>query len=372
MAGAKLRVLQLAKYFYPDDGGMETVSRDLCESAEFHSDVLCFGKRNTMYPPRHLSLKVFRCRLLFSFANAPFSFSYLLAFFFRAHHYDVVHVHAPNPTAFLAVLLYPLKITVVVHWHSDIVKQRYLKILFWPLERFVLSRAQAIVVTSEAYGKYSKSLSSCRRKLVTIPIGIGEVSNRNSVTPSDRLLKFIKGRKIAFSLGRLVYYKGFEYLVAASSDLPEDWTVVIGGGGPLESELRHQVNDQALCDRVLIAGRLSQSEVDWLFANARCFVLPSVERSEAFGVVQLEAMREAVPVISTAIPGSGVDWVNQHGVSGLVVPIEDSAGLAAAVTKMGSDDVHAALSMGALHRFKSLFSRDLMNGSFAKLYRHLG
>ena len=129
-------------------------------------------------------------------------------------------------------------------------------------------------------------------------------------------------------MGRHVYYKGFEYLLDAAKYLDDKYIILLGGQGELTPRLQEKIKQHNLDEKVKLLGKISAEELPAYFSAADVFCLPSVERSEAYGVVQLEAMACGTPVISTNIKGSGVSWVNKHGITGIVVPVKDSKALA--------------------------------------------
>jgi glycosyltransferase involved in cell wall biosynthesis len=171
-----------------------------------------------------------------------------------------------------------------------------------------------------------------REKVRVVPLGIADpAAGAAGLKLPERFSSFLKGRKLVLSVGRLVLYKGFDYLIGAAAKLDEDAAIVIVGGGPLEADLSRRIVEGGLEDKVLLAGRVAQEDLTALFANASIYAMTSVERSEAFGVVQLEAMAHGLPIVATQIPGSGVGWVSDHGSTGASVPVRDSEALAHAL-----------------------------------------
>jgi glycosyltransferase involved in cell wall biosynthesis len=135
-------------------------------------------------------------------------------------------------------------------------------------------------------------------------------------------------------------------------------SLVIVGKGPLEGALRSRVAEKRLGERVLFAGHVADSDLPAFYQACDVFVLPSIERTEAFGVVQIEAMTAGRPVVSTNLR-TGVPWVNQDGVSGLVVPPGDRTALGAALQQLLDDSaLRARFGDGARRRAHALFSRE--------------
>jgi len=153
-------------------------------------------------------------------------------------------------------------------------------------------------------------------------------------------------------VGRFRKYKGIQVLMDAWNEFP-DRRLIMVGGGPLENEVRRRIQKENL--NILIVSNPSDHELVEFYQQARCLVLPSTLRSEAFGMVQTEAMACGIPVISTAL-STGVPWVNASGVSGLVVQPGDSTALAAAVRQLDDPLLHSKLAEGALDRAEHCFN----------------
>jgi rhamnosyl/mannosyltransferase len=201
--------------------------------------------------------------------------------------------------------------------------------------------------------------------VVTIPFGI-ELERYQRVDGARRprveqALAAFPGPRVLF-VGRLVYYKGLDILLEAMSRF--DGSLVIVGEGPLESELRLQVAERNLGQRVLFAGRIAEADLPAFYQACDVFVLPSTARTEAFGVVQIEAMAAGLPVVSTNLP-TGVPWVNANGTSGLVVPPADAVALGDALRRLVEDPaLRAQLGNGARRRAETMFSRERMVATF--------
>lgn len=370
-----MRVLHYSKYYPPVFGGLEKVVYDLVEGLNIQgvsTDVLCMHKQLTGSKETAGKYSVIRSGCLGVVASTPLSVSQFWHFVGMMRQYDVIHLHLPNPLANLVLLLSGFRGKVVLHWHSDIVKQKNILRLYRPLQNWLLKRADKIITTSENYAASSGCLKDHRSKIEVVPIGV-DVSE---LAPDEQLVNQIRerysNRKIVFCLGRMIYYKGFEYIVKAAEQLSDDVVVVIGGKGEEEERLRQLIVDAKLVDKVHLVGGIPHDQLGSYYQAAHLFCLPSVERSEAFGVVQVEAMSFSKPVVSTRIQGSGVDWVNCHQQSGLTVPVKDPDALAQAINSLVEDaDAYTRLAEGAKERFQSLFTVDEMVSSVADLYRRI-
>jgi glycosyltransferase involved in cell wall biosynthesis len=243
---------------------------------------------------------------------------------------DIVHLHMPNPTGELSVLLTHRHTPLVVSYHADIDRQAAFNPVYQPLVRACFRRASSILVTSPRMLESSPTLASWTHKAESVPYGVGvNHFDPTRVTAGEReriLLRF--GSPLILSIGRLVYYKGFEYLIAASRML--DASVVIIGSGPLESHLRMLARD---LPRVHIVGEVSEEELTAYLAAADCFVLPSTSRAEGFGIATLEAQAMGVPAVVTDVGTATVEAI-APGRSGFVVSPGSPDELAAACRKI--------------------------------------
>ncbi|HEU0052784.1 MAG TPA: glycosyltransferase, partial [Longimicrobium sp.] len=166
-----------------------------------------------------------------------------------------------------------------------------------------------------------------------IPFGI-DAAHFGAADPAEvAAIRARHGRKIVFAAGRLVYYKGFDYLVQAMPHV-RDAHLLVAGGGPLRNSLSQLAERAGVSGRVTFLG--SVPDLRPYYHAADVFALPAVARSEAFGLVQLEAMACGLPVVNTAVD-SGVPFVSPHGVTGLTVPPRDPAALADALDRLLDD-----------------------------------
>ena len=287
---------------------------------------------------------------------------------------DVIHIHLPNPMANLALWIARPKGKVVVFWHSDILKQVFLMKIISPLQTWLLSRADAIIVASQCYADSSSCLSKWKNKIHIAPYGIDDTVNNIPTSEMVFMSKSIRERwpnkRIIFSLGRLVYYKGFHKLIEAASYLPDDVVVLIGGSGTLANDLQDQINRLGLESKVYLLGHLSDSEISSFFEAAEIFCLPSIYRSEAFGVVLIEAMMYSKPIVTFNIEGSGVSWVNQHGVSGLNAVCGDVTSLTSCIMALlDNPELCRSLGKKGRLRFESNFTREKYIDSIEEIHR---
>ncbi|EIU7556050.1 glycosyltransferase [Providencia rettgeri] len=367
-----MKVLHLSKYYKPFSGGIEQVVADLCEggnSQNIKSDVLAINheKKNKNYTINGVDVFSFKSNL--KYASADISINYIIKLRDIIQDYDIIHIHLPNPLANLAIFLANSKnVKIVIHWHSDIVKQKKLKFFYKPLQSWLLKKACSIITTTPVYGDCSKDLLNYKNKITTIPIGI----NPHNYSINTEIISSIKAKylnkKIIFSLGRLVYYKGFEYLVEACAKLPDNYVVLLGGNGEEKLKLIQKIKLLNLQDKFILLGFIKDTDLPSYFAACDAFCLPSIEKSEAFGVVQLESFLFNKPVVSCNIPGSGVSWVNQDNISGITVEPKNSDKLASALLTV-TQDTTSFPNLKAY--FNENFSADVMVSRTIRLYSEL-
>ncbi len=183
-------------------------------------------------------------------------------------------------------------------------------------------------------------------------------------------------RQVVLFVGRLVYYKGADVLVRAFAAVSEAASaagrpapqLVMIGRGPLEPELREMASGAGLGDRVTFVSGVDDDELAAWYHAADLFVLPSVARSEAFGLVQIEAHSAGLPVVSTNLT-TGVPYANLDGVTGLTVPVNDAHALAEAISRLlGDDELRQRLGRQALERATTQFTIPAMCDAVMEAY----
>lgn len=369
-----MRILQLGK-FYPVSGGVEKVMYDLMTGLSGRGvdcDMLCAtakGSSRTVTVNPHARLIC--CRTWAKVAATTIAPGMIFSLRRLCNDYDIIHVHHPDPMACLALFLSGYKKgKVVVHWHSDIEKQKLLLRLYRPLQRWLLRRADIVVGTTPVYIAESPCLAHIRHKAVSLPIGVDPVLPCHE--QAETLRRKYPGKKIVFSLGRLVAYKGYKYLIEAASYLTDDYVVLIGGSGALMSDLLARIESWGVEDKVRLLGRISDSDLPAYYEACSLFCLSSVQKTEAFGIVQIEAMSCGKPVVSTRIPHSGTAWVNAHGVSGINVAPGDAKALAEAIMRVADDEEeYRRYASGAQKRYRDTFTKDRMIDKILDIYNKL-
>ena len=334
---SRLRVLQIGKYFAPIRGGIESHLRDLCSELRKSVDLKVIVANDSLRSERESidGIDVLRLPRAMTLASAPICPTMIASI--RREKADIVHLHLPNPAAAIACLLARPAGALVITWHSDIVRQRRLVRLYKPLERLLLNRCAAIIATSPAYIASSPVLTEHADRCHLIPFGIYSEQFDDALVDQSavRELRRRFGSRVVLSVGRLVHYKGIKFLIRAMARV--DAKLVIIGDGPLRAELEREATSAGLADRVIFLGEVDGNLINYFHASD-VFALPSCERSEAFGIVQLEAMASGIPVVNTSI-NTGVPYVSPDGVTGFAVSPRSSDEMATALNRLLDDPI---------------------------------
>ncbi|PIF04248.1 MAG: glycosyl transferase family 1 [Arcobacter sp.] len=370
-----MKILQFGRFYPPDMGGIQQVMYEISEGITKNGhqcDVLCSNTKAVYEESQFEKYTVYRTSsygIVLSTSISP----QLIYKFWKIHKkYDLIHVQAPDPLSFLALFLVRPKAKVVIHWHSDIVRQKKTLKYFMPLQTWVLKFASRIICTSEKYASSSPFLQKFKEKIEVIPLGI---SNKSFIANEDNVQVIqnrYKNKKIIFALGRLVSYKGFEYLVKSAQYLSDDFIILIGGTGIQKDNLLTIIKENNLQNKVELLGYLSEEEKNDYLEACFLFCLPSITKAEAFGVVIVEAMMFSKPIVSTNMQDSGVSWVNENNVTGLQVDPKSPKQLAIAFNKISNDKkLYEKMCKNSFHRYTKFFTREKMVTSLIHLFKSI-
>ncbi len=372
-----MKIIQANKAYFPHLGGVETIVRQLAEGFAQHNGleshvIVCSDNRRNSYEIIN-KVSITRTSTLTRLSSLPISPGY--PFRLISESADILQLHEPFLLAPFSYLTFLQQARnkfkkLVVWWHSDIIRQQALAKFYTPLLRSILGEADAIIAATPNHITSSKFLGEFKDKCRVIPFGVD--TSRFTESPiSQQKIAEIKARHnklIILCCGRLIYYKGVEYLVKAMQYVPNAHLILVGKGPllqTLESIASKCPNNVSFIPFL--------SEIDYVAMYQACdiFVLPSVENSEAFGIVQLEAMACGKPVITADLP-TGVTYVNQHGLTGLVVPKRNSQAIAEAInTLLTNQDMRLQLGENARLRVSKEFTVNGMVERTISLYREL-
>lgn len=375
----KIRILQVNKSYYPTSGGIERVVQQLAEglSGETDTKVLVCRKRGKTVEEYVNGVEVYRASSLGVVSSLPISLSFLWKFRNMSKDRDIVHIHMPFPLGDLACLLSGYRGKVVLWWHSDIVRQKRMMKLYRPLMEWLLRRADAIVVATEGHIKGSLYLKGYEEKCVVIPFGVERYMEEKAdlwIQEEKAGIDEAEKETSFLFVGRFVYYKGCRVLLKAFAQAVERNACLrldLVGSGPMQNELEELVQAYNLQENVTFHSNVDDQELVRYFEDCDVFVLPSIARSEAFGLVQIEAMAFGKPVINTRL-ASGVPYVSIDQVTGLTVGPENVQELADAFIYMAEHPrERKQMGVRARERMKTLYRMDTMLENVKELYRKL-
>ncbi len=366
-----MKVLQVNKLYYPHIGGVEKHVQDVAEALGDQADVEVLVASDSRLAKRETvnGVTVERVPTWSVVQSAPIAPGFYGAI--KRARADIYHLHFPNPIGELAYLAAGAPGKLVVTYHADVVRQRLLRRLYGPIIERLLRRADMIMVSSPNLIESSPWLRPVRNKCRVIPFAIDLEPFKPDPAVEAKAEEIRKrfGTPLVLFVGRLIYYKGLEYLIRAAPDVDAQFVIV--GEGVLEPELKALAAELGVAERFHFVGRATDEELPAYYKACDIFTLPSIAESEAFGFVQLEAHACKKPVVSTDLP-TGVPYANLHGDTGLIVPPEDHQALAAALNLLLGDDIKRdKLGARTKERVESDFSMEAMAREILQGYRQV-
>lgn len=372
-----MRILHLGKYYAPERGGIESYTRALCEwtAARGHSVAALVHQRPGMWHTRREVMGGVEVRRVACFGDPVYTplsptYPFELARALKELRPEILHLHLPNPSCFSVLASASARrLPWLVHWHSDIPpdapdwRLRVGYRAYRPFEQALLKRASAVVTTSQSYLDASTALAPWRAKTRVIALGAEDVSPaiaRIDLWPPGDGLRLL-------AVGRLSHYKGFDVLIRALARV-HDARLLLVGDGECADDLRLAAEKNGIASRIRFAGTLDDETLLSAYATADAFVLPSVNRGEAFGLVLLEAMRARVPVIASAIQGSGIGEVVVDGETGLLTAPGDADALAAAIIRLRDPELRRQLGTHGRQRWQDHFTLEHSAQQWLQLY----
>ena len=367
-----MKILQVYKdYFPPIRGGIEGHINLLANMLvqRGHEVEVLVSNRKCKYEAENIDgINVIKVPQLNRIASAPFNYSLFFWLKKVGESADILHFHLPNPTAVMSYLISGLKKKTVATYHSDIVRQRKLALLYRPFLKCFLNRIDRILATSPNYVDSSKILPQYKSKCQVLPLGVplSRFTSRADIQLKVDLLRQAHSTRIILFIGKFRYYKGLHVLIEAMKQVKGKLLLI--GEGYLEEDLKRQVAAIQLDGKVTFLGELSDDDATAFLQACDIFVLPSIERSEAFGIVQLEAMACSKPVICTEL-GTGTTYINQHQKTGIVVEPNNPEALANAINLLfDKPELRARYGRAGFNRVVNHFSADTMIDNLIEVY----
>lgn len=370
-----MKVLHSYRTYFPDPpGGVAEAIRQICLATAEN------GVTNTIYTLspnpvpnviRRLEGDVVRSKSWLAPASCDIGgIAAITAFQEQVKAADILHYHFPWPFADVLHSLARDAPPSIITYHSDIIRQRLLGLAYSPLMWKMLKSMRVIVATSPNYARTSSVLShpEIRAKVRVVPLGIDERSYPDEDNSVFRKINLSADDAYFLFIGVPRYYKGIHTLIEAAKSVNAQ--IVIAGSGVEILELKQLVEGLNL-NNIIFAGFVTDSEKVALLKSCLALVLPSHLRSEAFGMVLIEAAMYGRPMISCEI-GTGTSYANLHEESGFVVPPETPAALANAMNCLLADKALVAkMGLVARKRYEELFSADALGKAYTSIYQEL-
>lgn len=381
-----MKVLHIGKYFPPRYGGIETFMSQLMEeqaiqgldvAALVHADNLQSDSGEYTWQ----GCRVFEVKSYGQLVFAPVApgYPYRLIKALRSFKPDILHIHMPNLSVFWLLVFkrfFALQAKIVIHWHADVLGSsptkpvKFLYPVYKLFETRLLKSADKIIATSPPYLETSKPLKQFMHRCSVVPLGI-KLSGFNDTHPKTQTTAALK----MCMVGRLVYYKGHYQVLAAIKQLVlkgSNVSLDIIGDGELREQLQNQCVSLGLGERVRWHGGVSEADKVDLLTKMDLLLLPSLERTEAFGVVLLEAATYKLPVLVSDVEGSGMSYVVSHDDNGVICPAGNVDELVNALLKLQNNS-YKLKEMGRRNyeRLIAMFNIKKVAGSITSLYRNL-
>lgn len=372
-----MKILHITNYMYPHIGGIEQTTRDIIGALQDieEQSVICFNHEKGDVRDSVDGVEIMRCSVAVKISSQAISLSFKknLKKELKRLNPDLVIFHYPNPfeAHYLLKCLkkYP-KCRLLVWWHLDITKQKFLGKIFKGQTKRLLRRADKVVTTSQELARKSPFLSHIPEKCVVIPSCINEKRlqiDDEDTALSGRIKEGIKGKTMCFAVGRHVEYKGLRYLIEASRYLDDNFRIFIGGSGPLTASLKKLAKGD---DKIIFIGKISDKELKAYLLACDIYCFPSITKNEAFGLALAEAMYFSKPAVTFTIEGSGVNFVSPDGVTGIEVENGNSEKYAEAIKKLAENSaLREQYGVAARKRVGELFLQDTFSRKVAGLIR---
>jgi glycosyltransferase involved in cell wall biosynthesis len=367
-----MKILQVNKLYHPWIGGIETIVQEIAEwlngKDEFEIEVLVCNHKLKRVIEEINGVKVFRASSFGIYLGMPVSFDFFYLYRKLYKNYDLVFLHFPFPLGFVAYTLLSSKKDLVIWYHSDIVRQKFLEIIFKPFHLFALKKAKKIFVSNPNLIESSNYLKKFKEKCIVIPFGVNLEKFKLNEKTKEEVEEIIKRYKppIVLSVGRYVYYKGFEYLIESAKNVGARFLII--GEGPLKKKYENIIKKFNLENKVFLIPPV-ENLIPYYYA-CDLFVLPSITKSEAFGIVLLEAMACGKSLISTNI-GTGTNFINQDGITGFVIEPRNSKILSEKINEvLNNKELKEKFSQNSLRRVQE-FSKEKFIEKLSKELKNL-
>ena len=328
-----MKILQVNKMYYPDIGGVETIVKQYAEFLNKYFDITVLTASPELRMKEKIeyinNVKIIRKPSWGTHFSMPISISLVWTLITSRNKYDIIHIHEPFPLASI-LGLFSKKSKYIITWHSDIVKQKFLKKIVVFFQDKLCNKADVILATSPNLINFSGILKKYEKKVTVLPLSIDlNLYNENVPKSHEQFILYF---------GRLSYYKGIDIILKAYDKSKAKVPLYIVGDG--DKNIKTEVNDfigKSSKKIVFINRFVSEEEKMYYLRNCSFLLFPSTQPSEAFGIIQLEAMAYSKPIINTSLP-TGVPWVSLHRKTGITVAPNNVEQLVDAINELSSKD----------------------------------
>ena len=363
----RIKITHVFRYAYPHIGGVEAVINQINDSLpneDFEKEVLCCS--NTNKSSFENGVKYNRCRYLFELFNDTISPEFLWKL--SRVKTDILHYHMPFIFAVIChFIARPKYKKLYITYHAELCGYDKIMKYFWWLYKYFYKIADRIHVLSPNVIYSDKILTPFKDKCYVLPFGI-DTQVEEKKEEQNKIKEQFKDKKILLCSGRLVRFKGFQYAIDAMKDI-ENAVLLIMGDGKYKYVLEEQIRLNHLQDKVVLLGEIADKKYkNEVFEACDIFILPSIQRTESFAIVQLEAMRHSKPIINTNL-GTGVNYVSIDKETGITVEFANVKQLTEAICKLiNNEDLCLQYGRNARKRVEELFDIKKICNEYGRMY----
>jgi len=374
MTHKPLKILQTPVRFYPAIGGVEKYVLELSKSLvkDGHEvTVVCANEPPENHRTGIFGINIIRLPYIRKIANTNIT-TRLLPTLLRQD-FDVIHTHIPTPWSadWSALVSLIKRKPLIVTYHNDLIKGGGFEALIAKAYnatflRLLFRRASKIIITQSRYLGYSKHLRKYENKVVTIPLGITKPLPTKDIKRKPYQLFFLS------VLDRHHEYKGLDVLIKSLVEVRKQYPevhLIVGGKGELVTKYKKLAKSLGLSRNVEFLGYVPEDELPKLYASSAAFVLPSTNNLEGFGIVALEALTYATPVVTTDLAGSS-EFIKKNDAGLIVSPSDISALTEAILTLLANPSKTAAMGARGANVVNQEFSWDKIAAQVVDIYKN--
>lgn len=369
------KVLHISSYYPPHLGGVEQVAADIVDALKdsFEQVIIAFNHEKGDKEEKNGNITIYRCNCQTKISSQAIALKYgkKLKKIVNEFNPDIIHFHFPNPFAAHYLLKLKTKAKLIVHYHSDIIKQKILRLFFKKQTERLLRKADIILATSPQYIEKSAFLPDFKEKCILVPNCLNEnrlLLTEEDIRLADTLRKRYQNKIIGLFVGRHVPYKGLKYLIEAAPMLSKEVVLLIAGEGVLTDTLKKQASGK---NNVAFVGPLRKELKGYLYA-CDIFTFPSITKNEAFGIALAEAMWYSKPAVTFYIEGSGVNYVGLKDITCLECENGNVQQLAEAINRLAGDAaLRKFLGDNARKRAEELFTHKKFCCNILNVYERI-